>query len=106
MSGRLDADVSTLPVVAEESMYSRAKPWTHVVSERPDVQHLEPGSRVLLLDGTRMSELDGLFREFVRAFEFPEYFGWNWSAFNECVRDLSWLPAHAYLAVVSDGAQV
>ena len=31
------------------------------------------------------------------AMEFPEYFGRNWDAVEECVRDLSWKPADGYL---------
>jgi hypothetical protein len=39
---------------------------------------------------------------------FPDYFGHNWDAFEECVRDLSWLPAgrvmlkHADLPLIND----
>ena len=33
-------------------------------------------------------------------FAFPEYFGRNWAAFEECIKDLSWLPAVSYLTVV------
>jgi len=27
-----------------------------------------------------------------KVFNFPDYFGENWDAFEECIRDLSWLP--------------
>jgi hypothetical protein len=53
-----------------------------------------------------MQTMEGLFREFVRAFEFPEYFGWNWAAFHECIRDLSWIPAKSYLILIRHAEQL
>jgi hypothetical protein len=32
-----------------------------------------------------------------RAMRFPSYFGRNWDAFEECITDLSWLPAAGYV---------
>jgi len=29
----------------------------------------------------------------------PDYFGDNWDAFEECINDLSWLPAEGYIFV-------
>ena len=29
--------------------------------------------------------------------EFPDYFGWNWDALHECLRDLSWKEGSGYL---------
>jgi hypothetical protein len=30
---------------------------------------------------------------------FPSYFGRNWDAFEECLNDLSWVPAKGYLLI-------
>jgi len=52
--------------------------------------------------GSRMTSLSALFDEFSAALQFPGYFGENWPAFAECVRDLSWLPADGYGIMVVD----
>lgn len=44
-----------------------------------------------------------LFERFSRLLSFPEYFGWNWDAFEECLRDLSWLPSDREIRVVDVG---
>jgi RNAse (barnase) inhibitor barstar len=60
--------------------------------------------RVIYLDGTRMTTVEALFREYVREFDLPEYFGRNWAAFSECMPDLSWIPAESYLTIIRDSA--
>ena len=32
----------------------------------------------------------------------PRYFGWNWDALEECLRDLSWLPADQPVVLVHE----
>jgi hypothetical protein len=34
--------------------------------------------------------------------KFPRYFGWNWDALEECLRDLSWLENVKQIAVVHE----
>jgi hypothetical protein len=36
------------------------------------------------------------------ALQFPPYFGENWNALDECLTDLDWLPADAYVLVILD----
>lgn len=58
------------------------------------------GGLVRILDARRMETAAGLFDEFQRALEFPDYFGHNWDALDECVCDLEWLPASSYRVVI------
>lgn len=52
-----------------------------------------------------MQDEDGVFAELSAALQFPPYFGWNWDAVNDCMRDLEWLEnASGYLVVV-EGAE-
>lgn len=34
--------------------------------------------------------------------DFPGYFGWNWDAFEECLRDLSWIPVPTKIVLIHD----
>ena len=49
-----------------------------------------------------------LFETLSEALRFPDYFGCNWDALDECIRDLSWLPpgdvslSHADLPLSQD----
>jgi hypothetical protein len=36
---------------------------------------------------------EALLDELYKGLRLPEYFGENWDALDECIRDLSWLPA-------------
>ncbi|MFG1912407.1 barstar family protein [Kribbella sp. NPDC048928] len=53
-----------------------------------------------------MRTVDDLFQQYVREFRLPEYFGWNWAAFDECMTDLAWMPANGYLTVIDSADQV
>ena len=51
------------------------------------------GFAVCMLDGRNMETVNGVLEEFARKLSFPEYFGFNSAAFDECLTDLSWLNA-------------
>jgi hypothetical protein len=64
------------------------------------------GLRVVGLSARRMPDAGALFAEFARAWRFPDWFGHNWSALEDCLGDLGWLPAPGYLAVLSDAGRL
>ena len=45
----------------------------------------------------RISEKGALFEAFRRELKLPVYFGDNWDALSDCLRDLSWIKCHAVL---------
>jgi hypothetical protein len=65
--------------------------------------HLRPRSNteVRTLDGLRMRTNHEMMSEFARGLSFPDYFGHNMDALEECLGDLSWLSG-AHVAIVID----
>jgi RNAse (barnase) inhibitor barstar len=58
---------------------------------------LSKGDAVFPLDGAKITSKDELLRQLAQAMEFPNYFGNNWDALEECLRDLQWLSAKGYV---------
>jgi RNAse (barnase) inhibitor barstar len=56
-----------------------------------DVASLRRGDTRVLDVPAELSDKDALFRWYADALEFPDYFGFNWDAFDECLRVLSWV---------------
>ena len=64
----------------------------------------EPKRKVVarVVRGETCRTTKALFDEFAAAWQFPSYFGKNWDALDECLADLEWLPAEAYVLFVTD----
>ncbi|MGC4944424.1 barstar family protein [Kribbella sp. DT2] len=60
------------------------------------------GGEVISLDGARARTSAALFDQFAEAARFPDYFGRNWPALDECLADLEWLPATCYVVVLKN----
>ena len=65
-----------------------------------------PGFVLRVVQGKKCGTVSGLLDEFARAMEFPDYFGHNWDAMEECLADLEWLPAKGYIVVIADAHAV
>lgn len=61
-----------------------------------------PGYALRTIQGKKCRTPAGLFGEFARALAFPDYFGHNWDALEECLADLEWLPAKGYILLITD----
>ena len=60
------------------------------------------GSPARVIRGSKMTTLDGFFSEVGAALQLPAYFGENWPALDECLKDLSWLPGQAHVLIVTE----
>jgi RNAse (barnase) inhibitor barstar len=58
------------------------------------------GYRFILIECSRIRSKSGLLKRFGAALEFPGYFGHNWDALLDMLRDLSWLPADGYVIFI------
>ena len=62
----------------------------------------ESNTHVAYVRGKFCGTLDGFFQEISSSMRFPNYFGWNWAAFDECITDLEWLSFSGLLIVIDD----
>jgi hypothetical protein len=60
-----------------------------------------PGWLLVRLGG-RLRRKQELLRALAHGLKFPNYFGWNWDALDECLRDLSWLNAPSGIVLLHE----
>ena len=56
--------------------------------------------RVIVRIPSGLNRKRRVLNEYARQLRFPAYFGWNWDAFEECLRDLSWLEEAKEIVIV------
>jgi RNAse (barnase) inhibitor barstar len=66
----------------------------------------DPQVTAVILRGQKMRSHQGMFDEFAAALQFPYYFGENWNALNDCLRDLEWLRKGPVALFVMDAVHV
>jgi hypothetical protein len=64
------------------------------------------GYALRVIKGAKCQTTAGLLTECARALNFPDYFGHNWDALEECLADLEWMPAKGYILLFTDAAHV
>lgn|SRR5574341_474758 len=58
------------------------------------------GEAQFLLTRVRYAEKSALMKNLAAALQFPEWFGANWDALEDCLADLSWRPASGYVLLI------
>ncbi|APE22634.1 hypothetical protein SVEN_3560 [Streptomyces venezuelae ATCC 10712] len=94
----------------EDSRSIHIAPWLHIVTPSGGVplgELLPASGRVYVarLDGREMSDEVTTFQQFEEALKFPAYFGWNWDAFHDCLRDLQWLASDHHVLIIESAEQ-
>ena len=100
--------------VTMTELFTTSAPWIHCTVAAPsEVDDLvrtlaqrDAKSAVRKLRGDKMLTREALWDECAAALQFPSYFGHNWDAFDECLHDLGWLDANAYVLVFSHAERV
>ncbi|MEV4194479.1 barstar family protein [Streptomyces toxytricini] len=58
------------------------------------------------LDGREMRDADAVFQQFYDALRLPDYFGWNWHALSDSLRDLTWLATDHHVLIIEAADEV
>jgi RNAse (barnase) inhibitor barstar len=91
---------------------SPAAPWFHLLAAAPDdardtlnaLERKKAGPvAVRFVRGRKAGTTAAFFDELAAALQFPDYFGENWDAANDCLGDLDWVHADAIVLGLLDG---
>ena len=95
------------------ALLARGPRWAHLAAvPRKTVEEFArtlPPRRhaaVRIVRGKHCAGRTELFEEFARALDFPSYFGKNWDALEDCLTDLEWLSAEAFVVIVTNADMV
>jgi RNAse (barnase) inhibitor barstar len=101
----------TSPSSFAAHLQSTKPPWTTLFVLQPG-QRLESAVKSpegfvrRVIRGSKCRSTAGLFTEVAEALEFPDYFGHNWDALEECLADLEWLPGKGYVLCFSNAESI
>ncbi len=92
---------------AQPHLATLTRPWVSLLvfkrGQRTDRLLAAPeGCVSVTVNGRKCATAPGFFKEMARAFKFPDYFGHNWDALEECLLDLEWFPAKGYVLIITD----
>ncbi|MFF9567458.1 barstar family protein [Streptomyces sp. NPDC014685] len=98
-------------VMEEEVWAIHVAPWMHIIKKGGGLplDELLPASGsvyVARLNGRDMPDEASVFQQFWETLKFPEYFGWNWHAFYDCLRDLQWLSSSYHVLIIESAESV
>ena len=54
------------------------------------------------LDGAKARTIDAFLKEMASSFNFPDYFGFNYNALQECLNDLDWIEEGNYVLYIKN----
>lgn len=92
-------------LMKKETQAIRIAPWMHIITTGGglDLDQLLPASGsfyVTRLNGKEIPDESSVFEKFWELLKFPDYFGWNWHAFYDCLRDLQWLSSDYHILII------
>jgi hypothetical protein len=59
----------------------------------------QQGIQFFYLDGRQIIDKQSFLKKIAEAMKFPDYFGYNWDALDECITDLDWCRADRYVLI-------
>jgi RNAse (barnase) inhibitor barstar len=101
----------TSPLSLPRHLQSTKPPWTILLVRKAGLRaesalEIPDGFIVRVVRGAKCRSTPGLFSEVARAMDFPDYFGHNWDALEECLTDLEWLPGKGFVLLVTAAEQI